>query len=238
MSKKKLTPAEKARNKKEAQARWLEKKRLEKITAPISIPTPQTDPKEKEEPKKRKPQFIFQCLLSVLITCLLIFFQAQAYSNTKTIEPLSVAISVICEISLLYLSVSIRRSFVSAFLFSSLFVYNLGVMSFSIFRDETKKTVLELSEDANEKMKRSLFEMAVKTHDLSAARKETGNATKILKLMKDISENRPQETTKTITALYKIESIGLIILRAILMLLNAVLIHRIFKDGLLLERNT
>lgn len=101
-------------------------------------------------------------------------------------------------------------------------------MSFSVMRDETKKTLSEIREDPKEVMKRSIFQKALSSYDLSSARKETGNVTKILKIMKDISEE-PIKIERPMLELYKIEASGLIILRAILMLLNAVLIHRIFK---------
>lgn len=252
-----LTP-EQIQKKREAQARWRDKQRKIDDQKSDSIQTIDTDiptrhfdvdtlPLVLEETSQRdislsmeEPEIIkapmeipwtliFQGCLCISITSLLIFFQAEAYSNTKTIEPLNIAVSMICEISLLYLSGSLSRSFVSSFLFCCLFAYNIAVMSFAVLREETKKVATEITEDPKEVMKRSIFERAISSYDLSASKKETWNTTKILKIMRDISTEPEIKEVKPMVELYKVEAFGLIILRAILMLLNAVLIHRILN---------
>lgn len=228
----KLTPAQKAKNKKEAQARWLEKKRQEKAAAKVQAIEPPQEIQETEEKTvwktKRQPEFFFQVFLSISITSLLIYFQAEAYSEDDLITPLNCAVSIICEISLLYLSGTLRRSFVSWFLFLSLFFYNLGVMTFHVKQKEIKKISLEIKNDPAEIMRQDIFEKAIISFDLSARKSETGNTAKILKMMSDIRAEQPKEKPPMIQ-LHEIEAFGLIILRAILMLLNALLIHRIVK---------
>ena len=211
------------------------------VSSPVvtpDIPISEISPIEKRSisPISAYLSLILKISLCVSITSLLIYFQAAAYSDSKVIEPLGVTISIVCEISLLYLSVSLRRSFVSCFLFGVLFIYNLGVMSFAIKREETQKTISEIREDPNEIMRRSLFEKAISSYDLSAAKRETGNTTKILKMMKDISTEQPSKEPPMLE-LYKIEAFGLIILRAILMLLNALLIHRIIVNRKIAKQN-
>lgn len=247
----KLTPEQRAENKKRSQAKWLEKQRLQAEQKSDSTPTTTPEiirPNDlttlDESPTTPRQlltlprhfltlfdtlSFVFPILLCVSITSLLVYFQAQAYSDGNLIKPLDCAVSIVCEISLLYLSASLRHSFASWVLFLALFVYNLGVMTFAVRRDETKKTLTEIREDPKETMKRDLFQRALVSYDLSAMRKESGNMNKSLSLMKEVSAEREVKEEKPMIELYKIEAFGLIVLRAILMLLNALLIHRIFN---------
>lgn len=235
-----LSP-EQRQAKKEAQARWLAKKKAEKIDPPPTSnlpsviehegmsPIPQETPLELISNPFPSLETLLQVSLCVSITSLLIYFQYTAYISSESLEPLSLAMSGVCEISLLYLSASLRQSFVACFLFVCLFAYNLGVMSFSVMRDEIKKTELETMEDPKEVMKRDIFKRAVSSFDLSLSKKETWNTNKILKIMTDVSKEVEVKEAKPMLELFKIEAIGLIVLRAILMLLNALLIHRILS---------
>lgn len=255
MPRKKLTPKERAENKKASQAKWREKKKKsqddQKNRERVNLNlvdeiTPQKDPEitdhhlsiERETKKETNSKseygikdylgLMFPISLCISVTSLLIYFQAQAYSEDNSITPLNCAVSIICEISLLYLSGTLRRSFVSWFIFLSLFVYNLGVMTFHVKQKEVKKIALEIKNDPAEIMRQDTFEKALVSFDLSAKKRETGNTAKIIKILTDIRAEEPKEKPPMIQ-LYKIETFGLVILRAILMLFNALLVHRILN---------
>jgi hypothetical protein len=176
------------------------------------------------------PHVLSLCLkvsLCISITCLLCYFQAVAYAPKESLEPLHWAIAIVCEISLCYLSASLNISWASRFLFAALFTYNIGVMTYAIKRDETIKTIKEIKGDTDEKMRQELFAKTMIAFDLSAKRHETGNTARFIKILEDTTKSPVAPMAKPMLNVLKFESISLIVLRAILMLLNALLIHRI-----------
>lgn len=169
--------------------------------------------------------------LCISVTSLLCYFQAVAYAPKDSLEPLHWAIAIICEISLCYLSGSLHISWASRSLFACFFSYNLAVMTYSIERDKTIKSSKEIKEDIGEIMKQELFTKAKTAFDISAKRQESGNVSKFLKTMEDTAKMTASPEAAQMINVFKFEAVSLVILRAILMLLNALLIHRILTPA-------
>jgi hypothetical protein len=186
------------------------------------------------EPKKQTSVLslkIFETLLSVLlclfISVLLVFFQADTYLEDGMSKALSYALSIQCETALLYLSASLRASYVSRALFMAIFLYTLGAMSYGVLKKESLKTDLAVSELAAESRREAVFERAKRSFDLFEERGQSKNAQKSFKAMEDLLEKLEKPKGHFDLRLYKIEAFGLVILRAIMMLLNALLVHRL-----------
>lgn len=182
--------------------------------------------------------------LSVSITVLLCYFQAHTYIEDGMSKPLSWAISIVCETSLCYLSTTLKASRMSQLLWSSIFSYSLATMSYGLFKDEAFKKAVVTKEDASHEKDeirletlRETFDSTRQAFSLSIEKGQIRNAQNLIKSMEDLSEkmtekreNMPQIETAKANELLRYEAYGLIVLRAILMILNAVLIHRIFSS--------
>jgi len=193
--------------------------------------------------KKERGEIIFSIFFSISISILLCIFQAETYIEDGMSEPKSWAASVICEIGLCYLAISLRSSFLSFLLWITLFSYSLATMSYGLYKTKLVKTeevkISKIEED-QEKTKREtlrdLFESSKIAFDISASKGHITSANKILTEMKEIGDKIEEESPSVLkTAVSKDEDLinfqayGLIALRAILMILNALLIHRIFS---------
>ncbi len=193
--------------------------------------------------KKERGEIIFSIFFSISISILLCIFQAETYIEDGMSEPKSWAASVICEIGLCYLAISLRSSFLSFLLWITLFSYSLATMSYGLYKTKLVKTeevkISKIEED-QEKTKREtlrdLFESSKIAFDISASKGHITSANKILTEMKEIGDKIEEESPSVLkTAVSKDEDLinfqayGLIALRAILMILNSLLIHRIFS---------
>jgi hypothetical protein len=161
------------------------------------------------------------CLL-VSIISLLIYFQTTTYMEDLGLDLVtSVSISAICEGSLVYLSFAMRRSIASAFLFLSLFTYTLGTMSYGIKNTEA----IEENRFLNQTVLKDNLRRAQEAFDLAQDRKETGYASRHLKTIERMSSEIDETIVET--RLTRFKTFWFISLRAILMLVSALIVHRV-----------
>lgn len=163
-------------------------------------------------------------LLLTAITSLLIFFQAQTYLEDAMNPWLAWSIAIVCEASLCYLSFSLRRSLVSCLLFASLFIYTLGTMTYGIKKDEAIKT----GEIESHTVIKESLDRAQAGFDLALSKKESGSMAKYMKTIEALSDDLTK-TPSVGAGIVQFQSYWIIALRAILMLINATLVHRMMK---------
>lgn len=170
------------------------------------------------------PTLIAPMLLLCLISMLLTYFQAEVYLNDGMHSWLAWSIAGICELSLLYLSVQMRSKAVARFLFVAMFVYSLGIMSYGIKKVES----VRLSETGSHRALVSNVETVRQALDLAVSRKESGNVSQRLKILGDLTSQLDSARNPRVSAdalMLDAQSVGFIALRAILMLISAMLVH-------------
>lgn len=219
-----------------------EKPKSSQVTSPLTITTPNLPSQEMETPRlssqvsvETRLSMFVSVSLSVSITVLLCYFQADAYIKDKMVESLAYSISIICETVFLYVSASLRRSFIYPILFLAMFSYNLGIMSYPVYKNHSiQKNDTDLNETKLDVLG-DVFEKAKTAFDLAAARGQIKNARSLITTLEKfgekiaepvLSENKEEKIFLDKEVLL-FQAISLIALRAILMLFNAVLIHRI-----------
>lgn len=195
------------------------------------------------EIKIKRGEIIFSIFFSISISILLCIFQAETYIEDKMSEPKSWAASILCEIGLCYLAIYLRSSFLSFVLWISLFSYSLATMSYGLYKTKSVKTeevkISKIEED-QEKTKREtlrdLFESSKIAFDISASKGHITSANKILTEMKELGDkieveapSVPKIVVSKDEDLINFQAYGLIALRGLLMILNALLVHRIFS---------
>lgn len=201
-------------------------------------------------PYRNRIETLVTVSLSVSITVLLCYFQSRVYVSEGDSEPLSWAVATICEVCLCILSMRLTVSF-DRILFYFLFSYNLATMSFGLLKIKSvnladvseaklKKNALEKTETRKQKALQELFDSTRLAFDRATDRGQIKNSQNLLKVMQEtgeklgekevppaIKEIKKEASVDPDLIVYK--AVGLIVLRAILMLINALFIHRIFS---------
>ncbi len=223
-----LTPEQekrKARNDRYRNKQKASKNRLELIPNILNI-----EPLLKKNLfRKESIPLIAKGLILSSITILLIFFQARAYA--KEHAALSWSIAILCETSLLYLSLLMRRSLFAKILFAVLFLYTLAAASFDVKKTEVFQTSSKASHDLKVSSLKDLIKLSHEDIDRSLAKGETIN-----RRLKDLGEIIKSLNSvlaeKNETAFYSLDLIQyevwmLIVLRCLLMCISALLIRDI-----------
>lgn len=185
------------------------------------------------EGKKTLPYLKISPIIILAITSLLIYFQTDVFIKDKINFWLSFSIAVTIEASLCYLSLSLKNK-ISAVLFFSLFFYSLGTMSYSllIFSQE-----MSIKSDAYV-MSREIFlkniEQTRKSLEISQEKKDLHSSIRFTKILENQIHDLNSLTPILNKKWFDFQSYWFILLRAILMLLNSVLIHRLWGKN---ERN-
>jgi hypothetical protein len=181
------------------------------------------------------PITIAGVLFILAITVILVVLQTIAYTNMG--QSLGLPISIVCEMALVVLMVINFhgwKKICSATVTLLLFCYNLGLMSFNVIHSEGVKTATALKE--NYKLKNLNYDitLAQKALSLATTKQESGNikfhSARIDRLRGRLDVLTPKFVRRQIS---QVRNWGMISLRAILMLLNALLAHSLadyFRD--------
>lgn len=181
-----------------------------------------------------RPSLFFTMIFILGNTSLLTYFQASTYLNENMSPILAWTIALVCELALAYLTVLISLKqcrFFAGVLFLSLFAYTLGTMAYGVKKNEVVSVNKAVDSDVDAKLLRENIQRTQAALDIALARKESGNIARYTKALETIStqllEKRPQASLSI--AMIETQSTGLIFLRALLMLVGALLLHRVIR---------
>lgn len=183
-----------------------------------------------------KPSLFFSLAFIIGVTSLLVFFQASTYLGEGMSAYLAWGIAIACELSLWYLTIlfSVKRNrFLIGVLFLSFFSYVLGTMAYGIKKNEVIEVSRIEENDVNSTLLKESVRKTQEALDLAISRKESGNVARNMKVLSDLTKRleKPTVENEAQTGIVEVRSIGLIFLRALLMLINAIGIH--FTIGLI-----
>lgn len=168
--------------------------------------------------------------LSVSITVLLCYLHAETYLEDGIAKPLSWAFAITFEALFVYFSALLSRSSLwCVTFFMAMFSYSLATMSYGVYKKYALQTAVTQRDQAKQ---RALAEIFNSTKLLAEAAAGIGAITKGAAFLKSLEEagEKVGEPPKSLDGqVYVFQAIGLIVLRAIFMIGNAVLIHRIFS---------
>lgn len=178
------------------------------------------------------PGLLFSLFALLGLTALLTYFQANTYSKEAMSPFLAWSVALMCEFSLMFVTVlySLNRNrLISSFLFIAFFCYMLGTMAYDIKRGEAVETQMVTDSDFNTTTLRKNIQQVQAAIDLALLRKESGNIAKHMRTLQHLSDDllRNNVAQPKRVGLIEVKSIGLIILRALLMLIGALLVHQI-----------
>lgn len=178
------------------------------------------------------PSLFFTLAFVFGVTSLLVFFQASTYLGEAMSPLLAWGIAITCELSLCYVTIlfSLKQNrFFTGLLFIAFFSYVLGTMAFGIKKKEGVE-IYKISEtDSNSSLLRESIRKTQAALDLAISRKESGNVARGTKALADLSAQmgKGMGSQHPAAELIETRSIGLIFLRALLMLINAIAIHHV-----------
>lgn len=174
------------------------------------------------------PAVFFSLLIILAVTSLLTYFQATVYLK-EGFDLISWPLAIICELSLGTLAVFFavgRYRKMALILFVGMFAYSLGTMSYDLRVSKTREIIA--AEEGGEKngLIASSLKQAQEALKVAIKREESGNISRHTKTVEELTmlvskAHSPSQRTDLIT--YKYD--GLIFLRALLMLINAFLVH-------------
>jgi hypothetical protein len=179
-----------------------------------------------------RPSLFFTLAFVFGVTSLLFFFQATTYLGEAISPFLAWGIAMTCELSLCYVTIlfSLKRNrFFTGLLFIAFFSYVLGTMAYGIKKNEGVEMHKITESDSNSNLLRESIRKAQAALDLAISRKESGNVARGTKTLADLSTQleKSMGSQNPAAELVETRSLGLIFLRALLMLINAIAIHHI-----------
>ncbi len=176
----------------------------------------------------RKPQVFFSLLLILAVTSLLVIFQYQAYISSGYSVIISSLIAVITELCLIFLTIiySVSKSKISAILFITTAAYSLCFMSLDIKDNEASQmSASQKNDETYQNLSKSLSQTQ-KALEIATKRRESGNMSKYSKQVTELTQLlASQKTNETVSNVIKYRSSSLIVLRALLMCILALVIH-------------
>lgn len=180
----------------------------------------------------KHPYFFMNFLFISGITFVLVVLQNEAYQALG--QSMSLPISIICEVGLVMLAAfkfTGWKKLCGVIVALLLFGYNLGLMSFDIVQTEDKKTAEALNENFEVTSLKKELRLAQAAQENAIKKEESGNIKFYSKQIQELRKDIQDQSTVIVSAEKSlVKNWGLVALRAILMLLNALLVHSLTDE--------
>ncbi len=179
----------------------------------------------------KSPSAFFLTVAVLAITGLLVFFQTSAYI-TGGLGIASLPIAATCELSLIaitiFFSAKMQRK-TAVFLFLAVFVYVLATMIYDLASTSSQEVTTATTNNRQTALIEAQLETYIESLQTATKKQENGNMAKWSSKIDDAKRelSRLQTTAKNSDTVRLIEAkcYGMIVLRALLMLINAFFVH-------------
>ena len=177
------------------------------------------------------PSAFFLSVAVLAITGLLVFFQTSAYI-TGGLGSASLPIAAVCELSLVALTIFFSAKMqkkTAAFLFLAVFGYVLATMSYDLASTSIQEVTTATTNNKQTASIETQIETYIEAFQTATKKQENGNmakwSSKIDDAKKELTNLQTTAKSSDTARLIEAKCSGMIVLRALLMLLNAFFVH-------------